>query len=50
MAEPPLPNGSALQLLLTTSELTVGANRLAFGLLKEHTDRGGRRCRPYLCS
>jgi hypothetical protein len=37
MAEPPLPNGSALQLLLTTSELAVGANRLAFGLLKEHT-------------
>jgi hypothetical protein len=30
------PAGEALQVLITTSELVVGQNRFAFGLLKEH--------------
>jgi hypothetical protein len=30
------PTGEALQVLITTSELVVGQNRFAFGLLKEH--------------
>jgi hypothetical protein len=30
------PAGRGLQAMMTTSELVVGQNRLAFGLLKEH--------------
>src|SRR5262245_44399271 len=30
------PAGEALQVLITTAELVVGQNRVAFGLLKEH--------------
>jgi hypothetical protein len=30
------PAGEALQVLITTTELVVGQNRFAFGLLKEH--------------
>ena len=33
-AQPALPSGDGLHVLLTTSELLVGQNRLAFGLLK----------------
>ena len=35
-AEPTAPAGEALQVLLTTSELVVGQNRFAFGLLQHH--------------
>jgi len=34
-AGPPLPTGDQLRAVITTSELVVGQNRLAFGLLKE---------------
>ena len=34
-AQPALPSGDGLHVLLTTSELLVGQNRLAFGLLKD---------------
>jgi hypothetical protein len=33
---PPLPTGDQLRPVITTSELVVGHNRLAFGLLKHH--------------
>src|SRR5262249_52885936 len=36
VAELSPPAGEALQVLITTSELVVGQNRVAFGLLKEH--------------
>jgi hypothetical protein len=35
-AEPPSPPTGTLQALITTSELVVGQNRFAFGLLKHH--------------
>jgi hypothetical protein len=35
-ADPPTPVNGALQPLITTSELAVGENRFAFGLLKNH--------------
>src|SRR2546422_10857049 len=34
-AELTAPGGGTLQVLITTSELAVGANRFAFGLLKD---------------
>jgi hypothetical protein len=37
VAERAPPVDEALQVLITTSELVVGQNRFAFGLLKEHT-------------
>jgi hypothetical protein len=36
-AEHPVPAGGPLQVLITTSELVVGQNRFAFGLLRQDT-------------